>query len=146
MNTNNKDASLVVINYDALANKDVEEIQKLVQACESVGMFYLDLGNSRMKDVYKGIPSLLRAGSAFFDLPADCEEKNQSLREGMERGYERRNYSHNGQFPLTCYLVVIRFRYHAAKTFEYYEVSFTSVQEMVHPPVIIAKSVVAPNR
>ncbi|KAJ4148298.1 hypothetical protein LMH87_002775 [Akanthomyces muscarius] len=99
MNTNNKDASLVIINYDALANKDVEEIQKLVQACESVGMFYLDLGNSRMKDVYKGIPSLLRAGNAFFDLPADCEEKNQSLREGMERGY------------------------HAAKTFEYYEIA-----------------------
>lgn len=104
MNANNKDASLVVINYDALANKDVEEIRKLVQACESVGMFYLDLGNSRMKDVYKGIPSLLRAGNAFFDLPADCEEKNQSLREGMERGYERRNYSHNGQFPANLLL------------------------------------------
>ena len=88
MTANDKEASLAVINYDALANKDLEEIQKLVQACESVGMFYLDLWNSRMKDVYKGIPSLLRAGNAFFNLPSDCEEKKQCLREGMERGYE----------------------------------------------------------
>lgn len=122
MTADNKQASLAVINYDALANKDVEEIRKLVQACESVGMFHLDLGNSRMKDIYDGIPSLIRAGNAFFELPIDCEEKSQSLREGMERGYGSHSFSHNGQFPLTCYLVVIWFRYHAAKTFEYYEV------------------------
>ncbi|OAR02272.1 hypothetical protein LLEC1_03274 [Akanthomyces lecanii] len=99
MTKDNNEASLAVVNYDALDNKDVEEIQKLVQACESVGMFYLNLGSSTMKDVYKGIPSLLQAGNSFFNLPSDSEEKRQSLREGMERGY------------------------HAAKTFEYYEIA-----------------------
>lgn len=80
------EASLAVISYDALANKDPNEIQKLVQACESVGMFYISLGNSSMKDVYEGIPALFEAGNAFFNLPSDCEEKKKSLREGMERG------------------------------------------------------------
>ncbi|KAF1731147.1 putative 2-oxoglutarate/Fe(II)-dependent dioxygenase [Beauveria bassiana] len=105
MTVNNKEASLAVINYDALANKDPKEIQKLVQACGSVGMFYLDLGNSSMKDIYEGIPNLLEAGNAFFNLPSDSEEKKQSLREGMERGY------------------------HAAKTFEYYEIARDEYQQ-----------------
>ncbi|OAA39048.1 oxidoreductase, 2OG-Fe(II) oxygenase family [Cordyceps fumosorosea ARSEF 2679] len=101
MASNDKNASLAVIDYEALANKDGGEIQKLVQACESVGMFHLSLGNSRMKAIYEDIPNLLEAGSAFFSLPSDSEEKRQSLREGMERGY------------------------HAAKTFEYYEARCT---------------------
>ncbi|CAI7625868.1 unnamed protein product [Penicillium manginii] len=90
-------ASLAIIDYEALANKDGKEIQKLVQACKSVGMFHLNLGNSRIKDVYEDIPSLIQAGNDFFNLPGDCEEKKQSIHKGMERGY------------------------HAAKTFEYYE-------------------------
>ncbi|KAE8422688.1 oxidoreductase [Aspergillus pseudocaelatus] len=99
MTVQNKIASLAVVDYEALANKDGKEIRKLVQACESVGMFHLNLGDSRIKAVYEDIPNLLQAGKAFFDLPPDCEEKKQSIREGMERGY------------------------HAAKTFEYYEIA-----------------------
>lgn len=86
MTVQNKIASLAVVDYEALANKDGKEIRKLVQACESVGMFHLNLGDSRIKDVYENIPNLLQAGKAFFDLPQDCEEKKQSIREGMERG------------------------------------------------------------
>ncbi|KAJ5909274.1 oxidoreductase [Penicillium taxi] len=92
-------ASLAIIDYEALANKDGKEIQKLVQACKSVGMFHLNLGNSRIKDVYEDIPNLIQAGNDFFNLPIDCEEKKQSIHNGMERGY------------------------HAAKTFEYYEIA-----------------------
>ena len=89
MTAKDKIASLAVVDYEALANKDGKEIQKLVQACESVGMFHLNLGSSRMKAVYEDIPNLLQAGNSFFNLPSDCEEKKQSIREGMERGYEK---------------------------------------------------------
>ncbi|KAE8146890.1 oxidoreductase [Aspergillus avenaceus] len=92
-------ASLTVVDFEALAKNDSKEIQKLVQACQSVGMFYLKLGDSRLKSVYEDIPSLIQAGNAFFKLPPDSEEKKQSIREGMERGY------------------------HAAKTFQYYEIA-----------------------
>ncbi|TQV92500.1 hypothetical protein V2A60_007182 [Cordyceps javanica] len=87
MTVNASNASLAVIDYEALANKDGREIQKLVQACESVGMFHLSIGNSRMKAIYDDIPSLLQAGGAFFDLPSDCEEKKQCIaRDDFEQG------------------------------------------------------------
>lgn len=80
-------ASLAVVDYEALANKDVGEIQKLVQACRTVGMFYLNLRGSMMDDVFEDVPAILETGQVFFNLPHDSEEKTQSLREGMERGY-----------------------------------------------------------
>jgi isopenicillin N synthase-like dioxygenase len=84
-----KIASLAIVDYEALANKDVGEIQKLVQACQTVGMFYLNLRDSRMDAVFEDIPTIFKTGQAFFNLPHDSEEKTQSLREGMERGYEK---------------------------------------------------------
>ena len=85
-------ASLAVVDYEALANKDIEQIQKLVQACRTVGMFYLNLRGSRMHAVFEDIPTIFKTGKAFFRLPHDSEEKTQSLREGMERGYEKGDY------------------------------------------------------
>lgn len=84
-----KIASLAIVDYEALANKDVGEIQKLVQACQTVGMFYLNLRDSRMDAVFEDIPTIFKTGQAFFNLPHDSEEKTQSFREGMERGYEK---------------------------------------------------------
>jgi isopenicillin N synthase-like dioxygenase len=119
-------ASLAIIDYEALANKDGKEIQKLVQACKSVGMFHLNLGNSRIKDVYEDIPSLIQAGNDFFNLPGDCEEKKQSIHKGMERGYERTRRgclsNHHRHVAPTNSVLLFSCRYHAAKTFEYYEV------------------------
>ncbi|KAK2612471.1 hypothetical protein QQS21_001575 [Conoideocrella luteorostrata] len=92
-------ASLAVVDYEALANKDAGEIKKLVQACETVGMFYLNLRNSRMDAIFEDIPTIFETGNSFFTLPHDCKEKTDSLREGMERGY------------------------HAGKGFEYYEIA-----------------------
>lgn len=81
-------ATLAVIDYEALANKDIGEIQKLVQACRTAGIFHLNLRDSRMNAVFEDIPTIFKTGEAFFTLPQDSEEKKQSLREGMERGYE----------------------------------------------------------
>jgi len=92
-------ASLAVVSYEALANKDAAEIQKLVQASQTVGMFYLDLRGPRTKTIFEDVPIIFRTGHEFFNLPQDSEEKTQSLREGMERGY------------------------HVGKGFEYYEIA-----------------------
>lgn len=88
MPTKERMASLAIVDYEALANKDIGEIQKLVQACRTVGIFYLNLRDSRMTAVFEDIPTIFKTGEAFFNLPQDSEEKTQSLREGMERGYE----------------------------------------------------------
>ena len=78
--------SLAVINYEALANKDAAEIQKLVQAGQTVGMFYLDLRGPRTEAIFEDMEAIFKAGHEFFNLPSDSKEKTQSLREGMERG------------------------------------------------------------
>ncbi|PYH97589.1 oxidoreductase [Aspergillus ellipticus CBS 707.79] len=92
-------ASLAIVDYEALANKDPAEIQKLVQACQTTGMFYLDLRGPRTQAIVEDVPSIFQTGQDFFNLPPDSPEKTQSLREGMERGY------------------------HVGKGFEYYEIA-----------------------
>ena len=81
-----KSASLSVIDYEALANKDAAEIQKLVQASQTVGMFYLNLEGPKAKTIFEDMPLIFQAAHDFFNLPEDSGEKTQSLREGMERG------------------------------------------------------------
>ncbi|KAI9667880.1 MAG: hypothetical protein M1821_000699 [Bathelium mastoideum] len=92
-------ASLATVSYEAIANRDAGEIQKLVQASQTVGMFFLDLRGPRTKAVFEDMPILFKTGNKFFNLPPNSEEKTQSLREGMERGY------------------------HATKALEYYEIA-----------------------
>ncbi len=79
-------ASLAVVDYEALANEDPAEIQKLVQACQTMGMLYLDLRGPRTKVIFEDVPTIVKTGHEFFNLPQDSEEKTQTLREGMERG------------------------------------------------------------
>ena len=88
MTTKGRMATLAIVDYDALANKDAGEIQKLVQACRTAGIFYLKLRDSRMNACFEDIPAIFKAGETFFNLAQDSEEKTRSLREGMERGYE----------------------------------------------------------
>ena len=89
MPSEEKMASLVVVDYEGLANKDVEQVRLLVQACETAGMFYLNLKDSRMSAVFEDMPTISKTGNAFFKLPHDSEEKTKSLREGVERGYAK---------------------------------------------------------
>ncbi|KAJ5212484.1 uncharacterized protein N7498_004130 [Penicillium cinerascens] len=91
-------ASLPIVNFEAIANKDAAEIQKLVQAGRTEGMFYLNLQGSRTRAIFEDIPILFKTGNDFFSLPADCEEKTKALRTGVERGY------------------------HPSRGFEYYEI------------------------
>lgn len=81
-----KMASLAVVDYEALANKDATEIQKLVQASQMMGMFHLNLQGPRTKSVFEDVPTIIKTGQEFFNLPQDSVEKTHALREGMERG------------------------------------------------------------
>lgn len=86
-------ASLDVVNYEALANKDVAEIQKLVQASRTVGLFYLDLRGPKTEAIFEDMSIIFKTGQEFFSLPQDSGEKTQALREGMERGYGRHHHT-----------------------------------------------------
>lgn len=81
-----KMASLAMIDYGALAKNDDAEIQKLVQACQTEGIFYLDLYGPLTEALLEDVLALLQAGHEFFSLPPESDEKTQSLRKGMERG------------------------------------------------------------
>lgn len=87
-----KMASLAVVDYEALANKDAAKIQKLVQASQTMGMFYLDLRGPRTKAIFEDVPTIFKTGHEFFSLPQDSEEKIQTFREGMERGQGRHHH------------------------------------------------------
>jgi isopenicillin N synthase-like dioxygenase len=87
--TTDRFASLAVVNYEALANKDAAEIQKLVTAGQSVGMWYVDLRGPRTKSFLEDVPAIFKTGQEFFSLPLDSEEKVKVIREGNERGHEK---------------------------------------------------------
>ena len=78
--------SLAVVDYEALANINAAEIQKLVQASQTMGMFYLDLRGPRTRAVFEDVQTIFKTAHEFFNLPQDSEEKTKALREGMERG------------------------------------------------------------
>ena len=81
-----KSVSLAVIDYEALANNNTAEKQKLLRACQEEGMFYLDLRGPRTAAIFDDVPAVFKTGNQFFNLPADSDEKTHSIREGMERG------------------------------------------------------------
>ena len=81
-----KKAALAVVNYEALVKKDATEIQKLVHAGQTVGMFYLDLQGPRTRSIFEDMPVIFKTGHQFFNLDQDSDEKTQALREGLERG------------------------------------------------------------
>lgn len=113
-----KTASLAVVDFEALGNKDSAEIQKLVQASQTAGMFYLDLRGPRTKAIFEDVPIIFETGHEFFNLPQGSEEKTQCLREGMERGYGR----YDPSLAFHRLTILLYHSYHVGKGFEYYEV------------------------
>lgn len=108
-------AELEIIDYEALEQKDLAEIEKLIHAGRTVGMFHLDLRGPSTKGIFEDMPVILETAQSFFRLPLDSAEKLHSLREGMERGYFKLR-------SFNCMMLNSPSRYHAGKGFEYYEV------------------------
>lgn len=108
-------AALEIIDYEALTQNDPVEIEKLIRAGRTVGMFHLDLRGPSTKAIFEDMPMIFDTAQYFFRLPQNSEEKVWSLREGMERGYFNRS-------PFNSVMLTSSSRYHAGKGFEYYEV------------------------
>lgn len=85
--TQEKLTPLDVINYEALVKKDISEVGKLLKASRTIGMFYLDLRGASTKAIFEDMPVIFKTANQFFNLPQDSNEKTESLREGVERGY-----------------------------------------------------------
>ncbi|EAT77094.1 hypothetical protein SNOG_15429 [Parastagonospora nodorum SN15] len=119
MNTNSsseKFAALEIIDYEALKRKDPIEIEKLIHAGRTVGMFHLDLRGPSTKAIFEDMPVVFDTAQSFFRLPPNSVEKVESLREGMERGYLKSN-------SFNSLMLTSSSRYHAGKGFEYYEIA-----------------------
>ena len=71
-------ASLSVVNFGALANKDAAEIQKLATAGQTRGMWYVDLRGPSTKSFFEDVPAIFKFAQDFFSLPVDSEEKIKS--------------------------------------------------------------------
>jgi isopenicillin N synthase-like dioxygenase len=78
-------AYLQTLNFARLANKDAEELAKLLDACQHQGFFYLDLAGS---DAAQGLEDRLKALSLtkeWFDRP--LEEKMKLRQDSVTKGF-----------------------------------------------------------
>lgn len=63
-------APLIVLSLHKLLARDEVEVQRLMQACESIGFFYLDLRNAgSASDILKDADQLFQTTTDLFDLP-----------------------------------------------------------------------------
>lgn len=83
---NERTILLPVLDYEKLLSKDVDELQKLLKASSTRGMFYLDLRGPRTATIFEDVPVFFGIGNKFFNLPADHPEKKEHLRTDLDRG------------------------------------------------------------
>ncbi|KAI0388512.1 2OG-Fe(II) oxygenase family oxidoreductase [Xylariaceae sp. FL0594] len=79
-------AYLQTLSFAKLANKDGKELEKLLDACQHQGFFYLDLAGS---DAAQGLEDRLKALSLtkeWFDRP--LEEKMKLRQDSVTKGYK----------------------------------------------------------
>ena len=87
MGSNGNTTELEVVNYDLLAARDTDEIQKLVQAATGRGIFFLDLRGPLAETAVADLKPILKAQRKFFAQP--IEEKEVYSSDLPERGLVR---------------------------------------------------------
>jgi hypothetical protein len=75
---------LDVIDYERLNARDEDEIQKLIHAATTRGIFFLDTSGPSAAEVMTDIPQVLNAERKFFAL--SLEEKRRFESSERERG------------------------------------------------------------
>lgn len=80
---------LETIDYGRLAAKDPAEIEKLFNAAQLPGFFYLDLKSEAAKQLLTDIPIVFATAKKYFDEPQEVKMKD--YRAGLERGWVRSN-------------------------------------------------------
>ncbi|KAK6380673.1 uncharacterized protein PV06_09834 [Exophiala oligosperma] len=80
-------APLLRLSLAKLINRDHDEINRFVRACEDLGFFYLDLsgpGDSLLADA----DLLFQVGEQLFDLPVDEKKKYDFMHKNSYFGYK----------------------------------------------------------
>ena len=60
-------AALPTISFSSLTARDPDELDKLLQACQDVGFFYLDLRGAASKNILQDWRSVLDFMALYFD-------------------------------------------------------------------------------
>ncbi|KAH8148298.1 uncharacterized protein LAJ45_07751 [Morchella importuna] len=77
-------AHLAVVDCARLASKEPGEIEKLVEAARSPGVFYLDCGSN--KKYLANVQTMCAMADKYFDQPHEVKMKD--YRESEDRGYK----------------------------------------------------------
>lgn len=73
-------AAVPTISFSSLTAQDPHELDKLLQACQGVGFFYLDLRGAASKNILQGWRSVLDFMALYFgqDLATKLLDDRQS--------------------------------------------------------------------
>ena len=74
-------ASLETIDFGRLAAKEPAEVEKLLNASQMPGFFYLDLRNEQGEEILASLPGVYAVIEKYFDEAPEGETKH--LKEGQ---------------------------------------------------------------
>lgn len=80
-------APLLRLSLAKLLQRDNEEVNRFIRACEDLGFFYLDLsgpGDSLLADA----DELFKVGAALYDLPLEEKQKYDFMHKNSYFGYK----------------------------------------------------------
>lgn len=80
-------ASLETINFGRLTAKEPAEVEKLLNACQMPGFFYLDFQNGPAKELIADVPEIYAVSKQYFDQPQEVKMKD--YRAEQDRGQDR---------------------------------------------------------
>ncbi len=79
-------ASLETIDLGRLEANEPAEVEKLLNASQMPGFFYLNFGDYMTKKFLEDLPTIYAAAEEYFDKPED--EKKNDIRDGQDRGWD----------------------------------------------------------
>lgn len=77
-------AALETIDFGRLAAKEPTEVEKLLNASQMPGFFYLDLHSGPAKQIVADLPNVYAISEKYFDQP--LEMKMKDFRAGQDGG------------------------------------------------------------
>lgn len=69
-------ASLETIDFGSLATKEPAEVEKLLNASQMPGFFYLDLQSEHTKQIITDLPDIYVLAEKYFDQPLEVKMKD----------------------------------------------------------------------
>ena len=70
-------APVNVIDYAKIRSKDPTAVEQLLKACQSSGLFFLDLRNDESgKEILSYVPSIYKASDEYFEAPEEKKMKD----------------------------------------------------------------------